>query len=102
MYNIITTDLAKDTLRNIVIYISANLANKQAASDFLDEVNFRYNNLASTPFMYSLCKNLRLKRLGYRRVIIKNDIMVYPISEETETVFSLGLFYGGSLYEKIL
>ena len=64
MYNILTTDLAKDTLRNIVIYISANLTNKQAASDFLDEVNFRYNNLASTPFMYSLCKNLRLKRLG--------------------------------------
>ena len=102
MYNIITTDLAKDTLRNIVIYISANLANKQAASDFLDEVNLSYNNLASTPFMYSMCKNLRLKKLGYHRVIIKNYIMVYRISEETETVFILGLFYGGSLYEKIL
>lgn len=29
------------------------------------------------PFMYELCRDERLKRLGYRKVVIKNYIMAW-------------------------
>ena len=102
MYNVIVTDLAQNTLRHIVMYITDNLKNKKAANDFLDEVTLTYKNLASTPFMYEACKDARLKKLGYRRVVIKNYILVYRIAEENEDVYILRLFYGGSNYENIL
>ena len=95
MYNVIVTDLAQNTLRHIVMYITDNLKNKKAANDFLDEVTLTYKNLASTP-------DARLKKLGYRRVVIKNYILVYRIAEENEDVYILRFFYGGSNYENIL
>ncbi len=102
MYKVIVIDPAKNTLMDIVMYITDNLANKKAAKDFLDEVNSSYNNLASTPFMYSACPDERLKRQGYRRVVIKNYIMVYRVLERKKEVQISAFFYGGSNYENIL
>ena len=101
-YKVESTPLANHDLDEILNYMVKELDNPSAAADFLDEVGLRYENLAKMPQMYERCYDMRLKTLGYRRVTIKNYVMIYKIAEGLKTVFILRFFYGGRDYEKLL
>lgn len=101
-YKVESTPLANQDLDEILNYMVKELDNPSAAADFLDEVGLRYENLAKMPQMYERCHDMRLKTLGYRRVTIKNYVMIYKIAESLKTVFILRFFYGGRDYEKLL
>lgn len=101
-YKITVTDLALKDLRNIIDYISNQLANPSAASSFLDSVAHCYNTLESMPFAFEQCRDSRLRKLGYRRYVIKKYVMVYRVSEEDRTVYILRFFYGAQDYEKLI
>jgi len=73
-----------------------------AARDFLDEVDKCYGYLKSNPWMYGKCQNKRLEKEGYRRVPIKNYLLVYKIDEETNTVNIMRFFYGAQDYINLI
>lgn len=50
----------------------------------------------------NFCQNARLMALGYRKVVIKNYIMIYRVEETTHTVYILRFFYGRRDYEKLI
>ena len=102
MYKVTITDAASGDLGEIIGYIATVLANPQAAASLADKIAACYDDLSRTPYMYSQCKNLRLQALGYRRVSIRNYIMVYRIDEERKTVYVLRFFYGPSDYERLI
>lgn len=80
----------------------APLENPSAAASFLDEVESCYDDLAQFPPMFGVCRDPRLKALGYRKAGIKNHIMIYKVSESIETVFIMRFFHGRQDYGKLL
>lgn len=102
MYELCVSELAHRDLDRIVSYIAVQLANPMAASDFLDEVGTRYAYLRSSPMMYSECQDKRLRAEGYRKVVIKNYVLVYKIDEASKTVNVLRFFYGAQDYVNLI
>ncbi|MCK9268000.1 MAG: type II toxin-antitoxin system RelE/ParE family toxin [Alkaliphilus sp.] len=102
MYKINVSELAHKDLDQIVSYIAINLASPAAATNFLDKVEECYDYLKHNPLMYAKCQNIRLEKEGYRKIPIKNYILVYKINEKTKTVNILRFFYGAQDYLKLI
>lgn len=52
--------------------------------------------------MYVKCQDMRLEKEGYRKVLIKNYVLVYKINEDSKTVNILRFFYGAQDYVKLI
>ncbi|MEG1942988.1 MAG: type II toxin-antitoxin system RelE/ParE family toxin [Angelakisella sp.] len=81
-YSLVISKLADADLDEIVSYLAVKLENKQAAADFLDSVQQKYTHIQEQPLMFSLSDNLRLRNLGYRKVVIGNYVMLYRVFEK--------------------
>ncbi|AGA70358.1 addiction module toxin, RelE/StbE family [Desulfitobacterium dichloroeliminans LMG P-21439] len=102
MYKLKVSELAHQDLDKIVSYIAVQLANPKAAGDFLDEVDTCYGYLKSSPLMYAKCQDKRLEKEGYRKLTIKNYVLVYKIDEVSKTVNILRFFYGAQDYVNLI
>ncbi|MEW6696264.1 MAG: type II toxin-antitoxin system RelE/ParE family toxin [Bacillota bacterium] len=102
MFKLLVSELAHRDLDNIISYIAVQLANPKAAGDFLDELEKCYGYLKSNPMMYAKCQNKRLEKEGYRRVLIKNYVLVYKVNEASKTVSILRFFYSAQDYVKLI
>lgn len=102
MYKLKISELAHKDLNKIVSYIVVQLANLKAASDFLDEVEKCYDYIRNNPMMYVECQDMRLKEEGYRKISIKNYVLIYKINEISKTVNILRFFYGAQDYAKLI
>ena len=101
-YNLLITDNSSNELNSIVNYISDYLDNLSAASDFLDLIEECYERLATNPKIYQLCDHPNFKEKGYRKVNIKNYVLIYRIAEDTDTVYILHIFFGKQDYYTII
>ena len=102
MYEVSATNHADYDLDKIINYISLKLSAPEAASDFLDEVYTCYDRLEENPYIYEECRDPKLKKEGYRRVVIKNYVMIYKIYEDSKEVVVHGFFYGRQDYVNLL
>ncbi|HNX28721.1 MAG TPA: type II toxin-antitoxin system RelE/ParE family toxin [Syntrophomonadaceae bacterium] len=102
MYKLNVSELAHQDLDRIVSYIAEQLANLRAAGDFLEEVDKCYGNLRINPLMYAKCQDKRLEMEDYRKVLIKNYVLVYKINEASKTVSVLRFFYGAQDYVNLI
>jgi plasmid stabilization system protein ParE len=98
MYRLTISEPAHADLQNILSYIAKNLAAPHAASSYADEVKKCYGQLKSNPLIYAYCNDDRLRQEGYRKVRIKNYVLVFTADESTKTVFIHRLFYGAQDY----
>ena len=98
-------NVSKDAHNDVVEiagYIKGELDNPKAASTFLDDVEKGYRNAVDNPRMYGLCYDERLRRKGYRKIIIKNYLLFYRVDEAQKTVFVVRVIYGARDYTKLL
>lgn len=102
MYKLIITELADNDLAKIIEYISVDLANPSAATEFLTEVIKCYEYLKNNPYIYAVAEDHRLSKEGYRKVLIKNYIVVFKVDEETKTTTVYRFFYAARDYFKYL
>lgn len=101
-YKIAMTELAAQDLDSIVTYIACSLENPSAATAFIDEVEDCYSGLARMPLMYELCRDSRLRALGYHKAVIRNYVMIYKVDDAEKAVYILRFFYGRQDYERLL
>ncbi len=102
MYKLVVTKLAEDDLEEIVEYISVDLANPSAATEFLNDVVKCYDYLKSNPYIYAISDDRRLAKEGYRKALVKNYILVFKTDEETKTTTVYRFFYAARNYYKYL
>ncbi len=102
MYRINVAALAHHDLDQIVSYIAINLTSPIAATNLIDEIEKCYDHLRRNPYMYAKCQDVRLEKEGYRKISIKNYILVYKVSEETKTVNIMRIFYGAQDYLNLI
>ena len=101
-YKLFTTDAFQADLEAAVRYIALSLENRIAAASLLDAVEKSYDAIKYMPLMYEACQDPHLKELGYRKVAVRNYIMVYRVDEKAQTVYMMRLFHGRQDYEKLL
>lgn len=99
---LIVSDLANDDLDEIIGYMVNELKSRDAAANLLDEIELCYENLKTNPLMYAKCTDGRLERLGYRKAVIKNYLLLYRFDEATNTVQVVRFFYGARNYGEYL
>lgn len=86
MYKIIVTEPAQKDLKDVVLYISGELKNKQAANDLINLFEATAKSLTDMPERYALVDDEVLAREGFRFIPIKNYLLFYVVRKETETV----------------
>lgn len=101
-FDLYVTEAAHDDLDDALGYIAGSLANPTAAAKLLDQIEECYTQIQEFPYLYESCHDLRLKNLGYRKVVIDNFVLVYHPVESQRTVYILRFFYGGRDYEKLI
>ncbi len=102
IYKLVVSKEAAEDIEDIVYYIVSELSNPSAAADFLDDVEKSYHNIVEKPAMYSLCNDYRLRNGGYRKIVIKNYLILYRINEEKKTVIIIRVVYGGRNYSNLI
>ena len=98
-------NVSKETHRDvdeIVSYFVYELKNAEAAISFLNDVENSYCHVKVNPFMFSLCGDERLRQEGYRKIPIKNYLVIYRVNEAQKDIFVVRIIYGPRDYVKLL
>ena len=93
---IFSPEFIKD-LNDTFDYISLTLSNEQAAKKLMKEIDNAIMNLKTMPEMYPLSQE-PLDILGYRKIIIKNYVIIYSVDKKRGNVDLLRCFYGKQDY----
>ncbi len=101
-YKIVVSEDAHRDLDDIVSYIAEELKNPQAASRFLDDVEQAYRRIVENPRLFAFCHDERLQKQGYRKIVIKNYLVLYREDAEASVVYVVRIVYGARDYEKLL
>lgn len=102
VYDVKVSVDAQVDIDETISYFVNILKNPIAAKTLLDKIEEAYIDIADNPYMYSICFDARLKKDGYRKVIINNYILIYRIDEEKKDVYVVRFFYGRRNYTEYI
>lgn len=88
------TKRAESDLDGIVSYIAVELANPQAASDFVDKLQDNIDEARAFPESGSLVDNEFLQVENLRKKLIGNYIMYYLPDMREKIIYILHIVYG--------
>lgn len=101
-YDIRITDSAERDILEIARYISSELYAAEAALKLVDEIAAAISALSSIPQKYAYVLDERLRKLGYRKINLKNYIIFFCIDEDTRSVTVERVLYGRRDWLRIL
>lgn len=96
-YKLIFAPAFENDIDRTFEYISKNLNAPKAAKRLMADINRSISFAEGNPYMYPLCSG-HLSLLGFRKIVIKNYVVIYFIDEDEKTVNFLNLFYGRQNY----
>ena len=96
------TKRAESDLDGIVSYIAVELANTQAASDFVDKLQDNIEEARAFPENGSLVHNEFLQVENVRKKLIGNYIMYYLPDTGEKIIYILRIVYGKRNMDEIL
>ena len=96
-YKLIFAPSFENDIERAFEYISEKLEAPKAAKKLMADINRKISFAEDDPYMYPLCFG-QFPFLKYRKIVVKNYIVVYFINEDEKTVNFLNLFYGGQNY----
>lgn len=99
-YKLIISNKAKTDFINIFDYMIAEFHAPQTAKNLISEINRKTDNLKTQPFMCPVSTDSPLHELGFRKLCVKNYVVIYSVNENDNTVNILRVFYGGQDYKR--
>ncbi len=97
-YKIEYLPVAQEDLLQILGYIAKN--NPPAAKDVIDKLDRAISGLVSFPLIGAIPKDERLKRLGYRMLIVEKYLVFYVVKDEVIEIRRV--LHGSRKYEFLL
>jgi toxin ParE1/3/4 len=94
-------EAAKD-LDDLYEYISVTLSATKAATDLMFEIERKISILKEQPFMGTKCEDSPMFELGFRKLIVKNYIVIYSVVKQLKIVNIVRIFYGGQDYARYI
>ena len=101
-YRLIITDSATNDLDSIYSYIKEELLNDTASIQLVTEIENSILRLKSFPESCSYVNDDRLKKQGYRKLLVKNYIVLYTIDSLNNIVTITRIMYSKQNYIDIL
>ncbi len=101
-YKLLVSKEAHRDIDEITGYIAHELKSTAAANSFLTNVENSYRHVEENPFMYNFCNDERLRNEGYRKIPMKNYLVIYRVDEARNCVFVVRILYGPRDYAKLL
>lgn len=96
------TEKAENDLDEIVNYITTELSNPQAATDFMDKLDIAINEACCFPDSGSPLNNDFFDDSGIRKKIIGNYVMYYLPNHSEKVIYVLRILYCGRNIDEIL
>lgn len=96
------TKRAESDLDGIVLYITVDLANPQAASDFVDKLQDTIEEARAFPESGSPVHNEFLQIENVRKKLVGNYIMYYLLDVGENIIYILRIVYGKRNLDEIL
>ena len=100
-YKVAITSTAFREMRRIYEYISEDLYAKKAAKKLIQNLEEALSKLKYMPQIYPKIEQLDDLQTNYRRIVIKNFVVLYTIDEENKIVYISHMYYGKRNYLKI-
>lgn len=97
-YKIIFTNDAVKDMDRIFRYISENLYSPNAARDLMNRVIEAIDKLKYIPKAHNVIKKHSKLKMEYRRVVIKNYVIIYTMDEIMKIIYVVNVFYARSDY----
>lgn len=101
-YDYDLTEIAESDIDETLSYMEDDLSNPTAASDFMDALEDKIDEICKNPKTGRIVKNPYLKRDDVRRFLVDNYIAYYIIDEDNSKIVILRLVYGRRDLDKIL
>ena len=99
-YKVKFTPLADNDMDEIYQYIFDILSAPMAAENLITEIEERTKQLEDMPYSCPAVDDELLKAKGYRKLVVKNYIAFYVVSDSKKLVTIMRVVYGASDYEK--
>ena len=99
-YNLIVSEKADEHIDNLVGYLIIKLKNKQAVSNFLDEIEEVYERLEENPYQFPISRDKYLSFQGYHEAHFGKMSYHVVFRVADETVFIVGVFHNLEDYAK--
>ena len=94
-YNVIILPEAQKDIRNIVLYISQELAAPQAALSLQEEFRNSILSLEKLPKRIKLVNEHPWKNKGIRKLHVKNYYVYFLVDDDEHTVKIIAVIYAG-------
>lgn len=101
-YKLFVTQDAYHDIDEIVSYIVNILKNPTAADTLLSEIEENFRAVVENPEMYAYCDDTKLRNDGYRKIPVKNYILLYRVDGEENIVYIMRVIYGRRDYSKLI
>ena len=97
-YKVIITPTAYKEINRIYDYITEDLYAGHAANRLMKKIEQELQRLKEFPRIHTKIKKYDTLKRSYRRIVIKNYVLLYTIEEETNTVYVSHIYYSGRNY----
>lgn len=75
-------------------YIREDLKSEQASKNLMRQVEQRIQLLQYTPQLYAKTEKTDELKMVYRKIVIKNYVILYTIDEDKRIVYISHMYYG--------
>lgn len=97
-YNIKLTEEFLTEIENICNYISVDLNANDAADRLREKVIYNILLLENSPRMFAKIEKIDKVKRKYRKIVIKNYVILYTIDEKNKIVYVAHIYYSGRNY----
>lgn len=97
-YKVIITPTAYKEINEIYDYITEELYAEKAAKNLMRKVEEEVLRLKYAPKIHTEIEKLDELNRIYRKIVIKNYVILYTIDEENKVIFISHMYYGGRNY----
>lgn len=102
VYELKKTDLFQRDLNVVISPATLLLGNHEAAASLLNALEGTYREIQRMPLIYEACRSPHLKKMDYRKVVVRNYIIIYRVDDKAKTVHLMRLFHDWQDYEKMI
>ena len=102
MYKLEVLPVAKEDMVEIVRYISRDLKDPAAAHTLSDALFAAMESVTEFPYANPAYVPIRPLRFEYRKLMVKNYLMLYRVDEQKKTVTVSRVIYAKRDYDRFL
>ncbi len=99
-YKVIITSTAAREINRIYEYIAEDLYAEKAAKELMRNLENNLLKLKEMPQIYTKIEKLDDLKRNYRRIVIKNFIVLYTVDKDKKITYISHMYYGKRNYLK--